>query len=88
MIYRQYWDVFPKLVRVSTSDVEQSIPLSIRGEVTAPVYESSNTDVATVDAFGNIVCGSIPGASIIMIWSDVQKKSVRHVQVEVYGGAK
>ena len=87
MIYRQYWDVFPKLVRVSTSSSEQSIPLSIRGEVTAPVYESSNPDVATVDPFGNIVCGSIPGASVIMVWSDVQKKSVRHVQVEVYGGS-
>lgn len=80
-----YWDVFPKLVRVSTSNFPQSIPLSIRGSVESPVFESSNSDVADVDEVGNVICGMQPGAAIVMIWHSDARESVRHVQVEVYG---
>ena len=80
-----YWDVFPKLIRVSTSEWPQSIPLSIRGSVESPVFESSNNDVAEVDESGNVICGMQPGAAIVMVWHSDDHLSVRHVQVEVYG---
>jgi hypothetical protein len=80
-----YWDVFPKLVRVSTSEFPQTIPLSIRGSVESPVFESSNSDVAEVDESGNVICGMQPGAALVMVWHSVDHLSVRHVQVEVYG---
>jgi hypothetical protein len=80
-----YWDVFPKLVRVSTSEWPQSIPLSIRGSIASPVFESSNLDVAEVDDAGNVICGMQPGAAMIMVWRSDDFSSVRHVQVEVYG---
>lgn len=79
------WDVFPKLIRVSVSSVEQAIPLSIRGVVHDPVIESSNDWVARVGQDGTIVCGSVPGAAIIMVWKSSARDSVRHVQVEVFG---
>jgi hypothetical protein len=80
-----YWDVFPKLVRVSTSEWTQAIPLSIRGSVESPVFESSNNDVAEVDEAGNVICGMQPGAALVMVWHSDDRLSVRHVQVEVYG---
>lgn len=80
-----YWDVFPKLIRVSTSEWPQAIPLSIRGSVESPVFESSNSDVAEVDEAGNVICGMQPGAAIVMVWRSDDHLSVRHVQVEVYG---
>ncbi len=80
-----YWDVFPKLVRVSTSEFPQTIPLSIRGSVESPVFESSNNDVAEVDESENVICGMQPGAAVVMVWHSDDHLSVRHVQVEVYG---
>jgi hypothetical protein len=80
-----YWDVFPKLIRVSISMYAQTIPLSIRGNVSAPVYESSNPEVAEIDELGNVLCGLTPGAAMIMVWANEERSSVRHVQVEVYG---
>ena len=84
--HKPYWDVFPKLVRVSTTEEEQVIPLSIRGTFT-PVFETSNPDIATVDANGCIHCGLKPGAAMVMVWKSGAKDSLRHVQVEVYGAA-
>ena len=81
------WDVFPKLIRVSVSSTEQSIPLSIRGVVDEPIIESSNEWVARVDQSGTIVCGSVPGAAIIMVWRSSARDSLRHVQIEVFGNA-
>ena len=81
----RYWDVFPKLIRVSRSGFAQRIPLSIRGELDSPVFESSNPDVATVDEDGNVECGYLPGAAMIMVWDSPDRGSLRHVQVEVYG---
>jgi len=82
-----YWDVFPKLIRVSCSSLPQTIPLSIRGGVSQPVFESSNPEVANIDQYGNVQCGLTPGAAIIMVWDSVAMAGVRHVQVEVYGNA-
>ncbi|HUT54410.1 MAG TPA: hypothetical protein VM658_13560 [bacterium] len=82
-----YWDVFPKLIRVSISMEQQTIPLSIRGNVFDPVYESSNPEVAEIDELGNVLCGLTPGAAMIMVWFSEDRASVRHVQVEVYGQA-
>ena len=80
-----YWDVFPKLIRVSMSNQMQSIPLSIRGDVSTPEFASSNLNVAQINASGAIECGLQPGAALIMVWRDANRDSVRHVQVEVYG---
>lgn len=46
----QYWDVFPKLIRVSQSGFTQYIPLSIRGDIASPVFESSNPDITNRNA--------------------------------------
>jgi hypothetical protein len=81
-----YWDVFPKLIRVSRSPFVQRIPLSIRGLPEVPVFESSNPDVASVDEGGNVECGFVPGAAMILVWDSPERLSLRHVQVEVYGG--
>jgi len=81
-----YWDVFPKLIRVSRSPFVQRIPLSIRGLPEEPVFESSNPDVASVDEDGNVECGFVPGAAMILVWDSPERLSLRHVQVEVYGG--
>lgn len=81
----QYWDVFPKLIRVSQSGFTQYIPLSIRGEIASPIFESSNQDIAMVDEVGNVMCGFQPGAALIMVWDSQERASLRHVQVEVYG---
>jgi hypothetical protein len=83
----RYWDVFPKLIRVSISMYPQIIPLSIRGNIPVPVYESSNPEIADIDELGNVMCGLTPGAAMIMVWESEERSSVRHVQVEVYGQA-
>ena len=58
-VHMPYWDVFPKTIRVSLADEPQAIPLSIRGDVTAPIFESSNPDVMDVDADGVLHVGDI-----------------------------
>lgn len=80
-----YWDVFPKLIRVSTSDQPQSIPLSLRGDVESPLFFSSNPLVAEVDENGLVTCGMQPGAAILIICRSEELDSIRYVQVEVYG---
>lgn len=82
---RNYWDVFPKLIRVSVSPFPQFIPLSIRGENMEPVFETTNVSIADITETGSVVCGFTPGAAIIMVWDSSDRTSVRHVQVEVYG---
>ena len=85
--HKPYWDVFPKLVRVSTTEDVQVIPLSIRGDAPSPLIESTNPDVAEINGDGDIECGLIPGAAMILVWKSGAKDSIRHVQVEVYGQA-
>jgi hypothetical protein len=82
----QYWDVFPKLIRVSRSSYGQHIPLSIRGEPEAPVFRSSNHRVASVDRYGVVSCVNTCGAAMILVWDSPEKLSLRHVQVEVVNG--
>ena len=81
----QYWDVFPKLIRVSTSVCSQSIPLSLRGDVVSPLFSSSNPAVAEVNEYGVVSCGMQPGAAILIICRSEALDSIRYVQVEVYG---
>ncbi|MDF7806211.1 hypothetical protein P4E94_02100 [Pontiellaceae bacterium B12219] len=80
-----YWDVFPKLIRVSTSDQPQSIPLSLRGNVETPLFFSSNPLIADVDESGVVICGMQPGAAVLTICRSEELDSIRSVQVEVYG---
>lgn len=80
-----YWDVFPKLIRVSTSDQPQEIPLSLRGDVEAPLFFSSNTMIAEVDEAGVVTCGMQPGAAVLVVCRSEAFDSIRYVQVEVYG---
>jgi hypothetical protein len=78
-----YWDVFPKSVRLSLSETPQAIPLSIRGYIDTPVFRSSNPDVINVNDQGVLQSGGTFGNAMIMIWKSIDKKSVRHVAVEV-----
>jgi hypothetical protein len=80
-----YWDVFPKLIRVSTSDQLQEIPLSLRGDVEAPLFFSSNTMIADVGEAGVVTCGMQPGAAVLIVCRSEAFDSIRYVQVEVYG---
>jgi len=77
-----YWDVFPKSVRLSLAETSQAIPLSIRGHVDTPVFESSNPDVVTVNENGILQSGGTPGNAMVMVWDGIDRKSVRHVAVE------
>jgi hypothetical protein len=79
----QYWDVFPESIRLSLSLTPQNIPLSIRGEIDTPVFESSNPAIVSVDQSGTLSCGIRSGAAMVMVYADGQRKSVRHVSVEV-----
>jgi hypothetical protein len=74
--------VFPKNIRVSLTESEQAIPLSIRGNVESPVFQSSNPDVVNVDENGVLYFGGTPGNAMIMVWDSPDKLSVRHVAVE------
>jgi hypothetical protein len=78
-----YWDVFPKSIRVSLTESEQLIPLSVRGNAEAPVFQSSNTDVVNVDENGVLSFSGNIGNAMIIVWDSPAKLSVRHVAVEV-----
>lgn len=78
-----YWDVFPKSVRFSLSEMSQAIPLSIRGHIDTPLFESSNPDVVSMNESGILQCGDTAGNAMVMVWASNEKKSVRHVAVEV-----
>ena len=82
-VHKPYWDVFPKSIRASLSEDPQDIPLSIRGQVTAPMFESSNPDVMSVDTDGVLHVGDLEGNAMILVWDSAQKTSLRHVAVEV-----
>lgn len=77
-----YWDVFPKSIRVSVAEMEQLIPLSVRGKAGAPVFQSSNADVVNVDENGILYFSGNVGNAMIIVWDSPAKLSVRHVMVE------
>ena len=78
-----YWDVFPKSIRVSLTESEQMIPLSVRGNAESPVFQSSNADVVNVDENGVLYFSGNIGNAMIIVWDSPAKLSVRHVAVEV-----
>jgi len=78
-----YWSVFPEQINLSKTDFEQVIPLSFRGQVSAPLCFSSNPAVARVDENFCVHAGLASGRSMIGIWQDETRKSLRYVCVEV-----
>jgi hypothetical protein len=78
-----YWDVFPKHIKVSLGQI-QRIPLSIRGTPREPMaYESANQIVADITGEGVVVLGNVAGATILMVYDNPERTSVRHIQIEV-----
>ncbi len=80
----QYWDVFPKSIKVSQGTLPVSVPLSIRGAPRGTViFESANLATASVDEGGVVSLGVNAGATMISIFDSVDRTSVRYVSVEV-----
>ena len=78
-----HWEVQPSTIRVSTSGFEQRIPLSLRGDVEAPVFASCNPDIVGIGEDGVIHCGTLTGNAMLMVWRSPARDSLRHVMVEV-----
>jgi hypothetical protein len=81
--FNPHWQVKPQSIRISSSQVEQRIPLSLRGNVDAPVYTSSNPEIVQIDTNGVVRCGSVVGNAMVMVWRSALRDSLRHVMVEV-----
>ena len=80
----QYWDVFPKLIKVSHGSLNMSVPLSVRGTPRGTVcFDSSNWAIATVSEAGVVSLGYNIGATVISAYDSEDRTSVRYVQVEV-----
>lgn len=79
-----YWDVFPKKVKVSLTGWPVTIPLSVRGAPSGLVeFESSDSNIAWVDDYGQLNLGWEAGATIIAVYDSADRESVRHIEVEV-----
>ncbi len=80
----QYWDVFPKSIRVSHGSLNMTVPLSVRGNPRGQVrFDVSNMAIATVSEDGLVSLGYNVGATIIAAYDSEDRSSVRYVQVEV-----
>lgn len=80
----QYWDVFPKSIKVSRSDIPVTIPLSVRGAPRGTVeFESASPGIASVDEAGQVTLGGLAGATQIIAYESADRESVRYVQVDV-----
>lgn len=80
----QYWDVFPKSIKVSKVDAPVSIPLTLRGTPRGTaLFESADPTVASVSAEGMVSLGTTLGGSEITVYDSEDKDSVRFVRVEV-----
>ena len=80
----RYWDVFPKLIKVSRSWRSIIVPLSIRGNPRGDIqFESVDPNIAWVDWQGRVNIGWQPGATLILIYDSESRDSVRYVRVEV-----
>ena len=80
----QYWDVFPKTIKVSHGSLNMSVPLSIRGNPRGRViFDVSNMAIATVSEDGGVSLGYNVGATVIAAYDSEERTSVRYVQVEV-----
>ena len=80
----QYWDIFPKSIKVSKVDAPVSVPLTARGTLRGiAIFESSNPGAASVSAEGVVSLGTTLGGSEITVYDSEDKDSVRFVRVEV-----
>ena len=80
----QYWDVFPKSMRVSKSDAPIDVPLTARGNPRGTVqFESNDPVFASVSPEGVVTMGATLGACEIVAYDSENKDSVRYVRVEV-----
>lgn len=80
----QYWDIFPKSIKVSKVDTPVIVPLTARGTLRGTaIFESSNPGVATISADGVVSLGTTLGGSEITVFDSEDKDSVRFVRVEV-----
>jgi len=78
-----HWEVQPRSIRLSAGEFEQRVPLSLRGDVDAPVFASSNPDVAEIGPDGVVRCGWAIGNAVVMVWRSSARDSLRHILVEV-----
>ncbi len=84
----QYWDVFPKSIKVSKSPLGTVVPLSVRGIPRGTVqFESVDGIVATVDANGLVNLGLNVGSTVIVAYDSEDKTSARYVIAEVVTAA-
>lgn len=80
----QYWDVFPKSIKVSKVAYPVSVPITPRGAPRGTaIFESSNPGVASVSTEGVVSLGTTLGGSEITIYDSEERDSVRFVRVEV-----
>ena len=80
----QYWDVFPKSIKVSQGFVGVSVPLSVRGTPRGTVgFESANLAMASVDENGVVTLGVNVGATMISVFDSEERTSTRYISVEV-----
>ena len=80
----QYWDVFPKSIKVSHGSLNVNVPLSVRGNPRGSVcFDVSNWAIATVNEAGVVSLGYNVGTTIIFVYDSEDRTSVRYVQVEV-----
>lgn len=80
----QYWDVFPKSIKVSHGSLNMTVPLSVRGNPRGRViFDSSNWAIATVSEDGIVSLGYNVGATLISAYDSEERTSMRYVQVEV-----
>ena len=78
-----HWEVQPRSIRLSAGEFEQRVPLSLRCDVDAPVFASSNPEVAEIGPDGVIRCGWTIGNAVLMVWRSSVRDSLRHILVEV-----
>ena len=80
----QYWDVFPKSIKVSKNPFGTIVPLSVRGNPRGSVvFESSDAIVASVDTNGTVSLGMSAGSAVITAYDSEDRTSIRYVLVEV-----
>lgn len=79
-----YWDVYPKNIKVSLSEFPVTIPLSVRGEPRGEVlFMSENINIASVSEFGKVTLGQVAGATFVTVYENAELLSARYVQISV-----
>ena len=84
----QYWDVFPKTIKVSKSPLGTVVPLSVRGLPRGTVqFQSADEIVATVDVNGLVTLGLNVGSTVIVAYDSEDRTIARYVIAEVVAAA-